>query len=890
MSRDRQSEMITTLKYLCDETRRIENSRTQLLERLSQFMQSSQQMEQAAHTKETLETLRKDLLRLHSTVENIRKEQPILRSLTYPMMTARHSKRVDAHSRTFEWVFKPSALPLTDPRSSIMFLDWLQRRDGVYWITGKPGSGKSTFMKFVNNHALTKQALRKWSGDLPLVTASFYFWNSGTDLQKSQEGLLRSLLYEIMTKCPELISVICDSQWNLNSNISRQRPWQLSELSQAFQKLKEQISVPIKFCFFIDGLDEYEGDKPEMINVLKNMAASPNIKLCLASRPWNIYEDAFGQDLDRKLSLQDLTREDIAVFTRSKLLHRNDGSQNFKNLILEIVKRAQGVFLWVFLVVRSIQEGLDNGDTISILDRRLRMLPTELEPFFEHIINSVDPVYQGHMSCAFQVALSAKNPLLLLTYSFLDEEDPDFALQLVVKELEQDEIRVRQKEMNRRLNGRFKGLLETTPIRDETEYFRYRVDFLHRTVRDFLYTDSMQQMLQSRAKHSPNIGTSACRALLAQIKTLPWTHEFVLDKQEEIKNTLNGIMQFALQAESETETPDVAFMAEFGRTMQKRKLFRALRTESEPQHPCTAFPNEVELAMRVQEEAYCFDHRETSSEFLDLMFRGGLTRYTHYQLNLESGLNDNRATHWLMYALRQPLTGDEYRPVDLAQMVRMLYQYGTQQSQGLRNLGVWRGFLTLYGNNIAERSSRWHANDWTEKLRLLLRLGADVNEVWRGESSWYAEFLFQAQHTFCVASEYHWKVSLEILRVLFAHGLNPNQVIISTSRTTIWSLFLLIVPSERSFVPLFLRGYELFLQWGADPYCIFSNQSKAATVPGTTIRKPVTSFPELIEIYCVNGLNSSLLNAFKHERRHMQMRDQSICQNRTISNTPSRVH
>ena len=304
-------------------------------------------------------------------------------------------------------------------------------------------------MKFVDGHPSTRCALREWSGDLPLITASFYFWNSGTELQKSQEGLLRSLLYEILSKAPDLIPVVCDSRWNStivacdsrwNSTITHYRPWQLTELGQTFKRLREQVSLSLKFCFFIDGLDEYEGDKLEMITVFKDMVVLSNIKLCLASRPWNIYEDAFGQDFDHKLYLQDLTQEDIALFARSHLAHSDNGSQRYESLILEIVLRAQGVFLWVFLAVRFIQEGLINGDTILILDRRLRMFPTELEPFFEYMINSVDFVYQGHMACIFQVALIVRDSLLLLTYSFLDEEVSDFAIWLAVNSLEENEI------------------------------------------------------------------------------------------------------------------------------------------------------------------------------------------------------------------------------------------------------------------------------------------------------------------------------------------------------------------------------------------------------------------------------------------------------------------
>lgn len=66
--------------------------------------------------------------------------------------------------------------------------DWLLNRNGVYWVSGKAGSGKSTLTKFLCSHENTVRALRDWAGENKLVTASFLFWNAGTDMQNSQQG------------------------------------------------------------------------------------------------------------------------------------------------------------------------------------------------------------------------------------------------------------------------------------------------------------------------------------------------------------------------------------------------------------------------------------------------------------------------------------------------------------------------------------------------------------------------------------------------------------------------------------------------------------------------------------------------------------------------------
>jgi hypothetical protein len=95
----------------------------------------------------------------------------------------------------------------------VYFVDWLlnqKANDNTYWISGKPGSGKSTLMKFLYNHDQIKAILKEWAGSKNLVIAGFYFWISGgTQLLKSQLGLLRSLVHEVFWHNPEVIEFAC---------------------------------------------------------------------------------------------------------------------------------------------------------------------------------------------------------------------------------------------------------------------------------------------------------------------------------------------------------------------------------------------------------------------------------------------------------------------------------------------------------------------------------------------------------------------------------------------------------------------------------------------------------------------------------------------------------
>jgi len=77
--------------------------------------------------------------RLSSSVHQVSRSHMIIASLRYNCMQIRQSAIKDAHLRTFSWMFNrddPGGTPL---RPDTRFPQWLQRDNGIYWITGKPG-------------------------------------------------------------------------------------------------------------------------------------------------------------------------------------------------------------------------------------------------------------------------------------------------------------------------------------------------------------------------------------------------------------------------------------------------------------------------------------------------------------------------------------------------------------------------------------------------------------------------------------------------------------------------------------------------------------------------------------------------------------------------------
>ena len=96
----------------------------------------------------------------------------LLQSLGFESMNLRQNEIEERHDKTFEWIYSG------DPEHfGYSLRQWLKTGEGVYWISGKAGSGKSTFIKFLCQDIRTQEALQDWREET--VILSFFFLRSG---------------------------------------------------------------------------------------------------------------------------------------------------------------------------------------------------------------------------------------------------------------------------------------------------------------------------------------------------------------------------------------------------------------------------------------------------------------------------------------------------------------------------------------------------------------------------------------------------------------------------------------------------------------------------------------------------------------------------------------
>ncbi|KAL8723059.1 MAG: hypothetical protein Q9181_007363, partial [Wetmoreana brouardii] len=299
----------------------------------------------------------------------------------------------ESHKATFHWLF--------DPRI-VSFSQWLgEHSQPFYWIQGKPGSGKSTLMKFAMRDSRLLDLLGRTSEDRWTCVA-FFFHDRGSSVQKSLVGMLREITSSILSELPQLLPHAIQSYKELVKGQRTRLPtWDLEALIVLMGKIIGQRGTRIKILLFLDALDEHEGDNDQLIELLKDWSEMMDgyyvtLKICLASRPWPVFTDCFGHGPN--FAIDHYTRDDIWVYTESRLNFSIQGSLELLNpktvasLAEQITAKAQGVFIWVKLVTDLLAKNIRDG-THYQLQRMIAELPEELQEMYDYTLSRIDPEY-----------------------------------------------------------------------------------------------------------------------------------------------------------------------------------------------------------------------------------------------------------------------------------------------------------------------------------------------------------------------------------------------------------------------------------------------------------------------------------------------------------------
>lgn len=836
-------------------------------------------------------------------------EQAVLSHLRFERMSDRQDEVAEQYQKTFEWVF---ADVQKGPQKWPNLMEWLENGDGCYWLHGKPGSGKSTLMKFVTEDDRTFAALKrwaprtrsllaleKWAPENGIITASFYFWRAGSYMQKSQAGLLQTLLYELLRQCPAIIPVVFPQLYEYESKSAAEgsipsQSLTLAQLKKAFKRLANCSGSQFGICLFVDGLDEYiadQGTHDELARFFVDLCRSSKMKAILSSRPLGAFQDVLGDCPN--LRLQDLTVDDIDFYVTDRINKhkrviylKDDDPGAVEELINEIKTKAEGVFLWVKLAVNTLLDGLQSYDSIDDLKDRLQELPGEVDELYMCMLERIPPRYRIEASKLLQLVTCFRSfgmgTLTTLAMSFAMEKDPLKAINTRVQKISEGEVINRGMILQGRLAAICSGFFEIhrPPVTEESEmavdpnhawvrlakhtrrensapeivqieefesWRRAEVEFLHRTAADFLGQRHIVNYLTnitSQGNFDPV--KSLLRSCVFRVKTFPCEYVTSLPSGE-LGEVLLEAFLYASKLEAVTGRVQATLLDELDRSIahHRQKL----------KHWDVMHDKNAAHCRRAEAHA-SFEHYEP---FIGMAMRYGLHKYFKFKVS-KAGLSEceGEARPLLFSALRDPC---------------------------------------LRSNQRASRVPVKQQPPSLQLVKLILDAGADPNTSWHGLTAWaYACIIFfelSLEHNRGGATSESLNNYAHIMAVLIVAGADPNVLIEQRGIKSGTVGSLAMSPSSSIKLPrephmksdsesqdMGKRLIDLLERRGGQEHCVWLVPEKKASFDQS--RKPdmYSSFEGLNSIWGEFRLFSDQKrqkNIFKNVRTVWQRKDEAPC-------------
>ncbi|KAH6973908.1 hypothetical protein EDB80DRAFT_347602 [Ilyonectria destructans] len=384
-------------------------------------------------------------------------------------MDGRQVKIDDAADGTCKWLLKHKTL-----------IEWTSQHRGLLWIKGKPGSGKSTLMKY----ALQEVPALYGTNTL---TFSFFFHGRSHKLQRTPLGLFRSLLHQLL-KCvpgalPDLINHFEDKE-KTEGKPGEKWQWHLQPLQAFLKSSLPRILKRFPVILFIDALDECgQQSAVELIGYLKQLLRRlpPNASqfgICFSCRYYPILELEEGSTI----LLDTENAQDIVTFVQA---HPSTNHQD-ADVGRLIINRAQGVFMWAHLVLKQVQLLELQGESTAEIKAEIERIPQDLNGLYNELIKAVK--HRSTTLKLMQWICFFTRPLTTDELQWVMAVNPDCPHKSLDECRNSDEF-IADHKIKTRINALSCGLAEIVTSNNVRI-----VQFIHQSVKDFFVNGGLMAL------------------------------------------------------------------------------------------------------------------------------------------------------------------------------------------------------------------------------------------------------------------------------------------------------------------------------------------------------------------------------------------------------------
>ncbi|KAH6886943.1 hypothetical protein B0T10DRAFT_575348 [Thelonectria olida] len=502
-----------------------------------------------------------------------RLEVIFLARLQYLDMDDRDLAIQEAHEKTFQWIFDDSQHQATRWSS---LTDWLESNQQLYWITGKAGAGKSTLMKFLTCRGPVEQLEPGKNRTMPHVAAKENRCTKYLEKWAGDKPLIVASFYF----------------WAAGSAAQKSQTGLFRTLLFQLPKLALK---PFHLHLHGDGRKFSERELRRMFNrAVVHLSLENKVVLFVDGL------DEFDGDLEPLLSIMKSVVSESSV----KLCVASRPWVEFQEALKdEPSLRLENL---TYFDIKRYVEAKFNVD---------RNLPSYVAEMLRLPTSSSKPLSPRHRACSYGFEL-------LSTLSFRE----------LAKAI-----------MNLRLNSRCKGLLEIQEVSqlDQSlpsvfEYPGPKIQYLHRTVRDFIDGPEAVRILD---RHLPPAFDPNLRLLEAALAMHKACNRHRTEDRE--GRMISDCMYYAARAHLQHEHETVKLLTAAHQTMDHLSSH------------CQSFlePEGIGRAMSDDDMFLCMTIRFGVVQYARAKIKANcliqLERDSLKQLNLtESGHDSRRARSW----------------------------------------------------------------------------------------------------------------------------------------------------------------------------------------------------------------------------------------------------
>ncbi|KAL6806932.1 ankyrin repeat-containing domain protein [Trichoderma sp. SZMC 28013] len=297
-----------------------------------------------------------DINILPQTPETLSKIKQWLCPTDYAAVNGEFYKHLRSHvAGTGDWFYSTDA-----------FKQWHDSEaEGILWLKGIPGSGKSVFA--------ARSIQRLQEEDAPVL---YFFFRQIIRANYEPTALLRDWLVQILPYSPPL-------QARLKEYLDERRTIETLSITEMFRDLRLACTyVPKVYCV-VDALDEMNLGNDQFLHELAKFASwqPPKMRMIITSRPVPAVEIPLRPYPTVQIRLQEqLVDHDIAVYVQ-RLIAGSSIPEDDQNKIQQaILEKAGGIFLYAKLVMEQIMEQDANIEHI------LETLPANLNVMYTTLL------------------------------------------------------------------------------------------------------------------------------------------------------------------------------------------------------------------------------------------------------------------------------------------------------------------------------------------------------------------------------------------------------------------------------------------------------------------------------------------------------------------------